>query len=67
MAKFTNLFIGYNPEEDFRILICAADEQDASEYAEQYRIDSHMDGKFEISEPTSGIDEIHFDCDYVIC
>jgi hypothetical protein len=64
--KFTNLFIGYNKEEDFRILICAFDEEEAYELANGYRIDAHLNGKFEIQEIENGIDNIHFDCDYVI-
>lgn len=64
--QFTNLFIGYNREEDFRILICAFDEEEAYELANEYRIDAHLNGKFEIQEIENGIDNIHFDCDYVI-
>ena len=63
---FTNLFIGYNKEEDFRILICASDEIEAKDIAEEYRKDSKLDGVFLISEPENGIDNLHFDCDYVI-
>ena len=64
--RFTNLFIGYNEIEDFRILICAFDTEEASELAEEYRVDSNMDGHFDISEPIMSIDNTHFDCDYVI-
>ena len=64
--RFTNLFIGYNAKEDFRILICAFDEIDAQELANEYRFDSNLDGNFEIQEIENGIDDIHFDCDYVI-
>ncbi len=64
--KFTNLFIGYNEEEDFRILICAFDKEEAYELANEYRFDSKLDGEFEIKEIEGGIDNIHFDCDYVI-
>lgn len=63
---FTNLFIGYNEEEDFRILICAFDKQEAYELAYRYRLDSNLKGYFEIEQINSGIDNIHFDCDYVI-
>lgn len=63
---FTNLFVGYNEEEDFRILICAFDKVEASELARGYRLDSNMKGDFEISELEKPIDEYHFDCDYVI-
>ena len=65
---FTNLWIGYNATEDFRILICALDKIEAHELADEYRLDSHLDGKFEIIELTTEdrIDDIRFDCDYVI-
>lgn len=63
---FTNLFVGYNEEEDFRILICAFDKVEAAELARGYRLDSNMKGDFEISELEKPIDEYHFDCDYVI-
>jgi hypothetical protein len=64
--RFTNLFIGYNAEEDFRILICAFDKEEAAELANEYRFDSNLEGKFEIQEIDDGIDNIHFDCDYII-
>lgn len=64
--RFTNLFIGYNAEEDFRILICAFDEEEAAELANEYRFDSNLEGKFEIQEIDDGIDNLHFDCDYII-
>ena len=64
--RFTNLFVGYNAKEDFRILICAFDIEEAAELAEEYRCDAALEGRFEISEPEVGIDKIHFDCDYVI-
>lgn len=64
--RFTNLFIGYNKEEDFRILICAFDVEEATELAREYASDSGLSGTFEISEPENGIDNIHFDCEYVI-
>ena len=38
--NFTNLFIGYNRTEDFKILICAFDKLEASELAEAYRYDT---------------------------
>ena len=64
--NFTNLFIGYNSQEKYRILICADNEDDAKELAEEYRKDASLDGNFEISEICNNIDTIHFDCDYVI-
>lgn len=64
--RFTNLFIGYNREEDFRILICAFDEEEALELANEYRFDAGLEGYFEIEEIESEITNIHFDCDYII-
>lgn len=64
--RFTNLFIGYNEEEDFRILICAFDKEEAQELADEYRFDAKLNGHFEIFEIEEKIDDIHFDCDYVI-
>ncbi len=62
----TILFSGYNEEEDFRILIRAVDKEQASRLAEGYRLDSKFNGSFEIQEIKNGIDNMHFDCDYVI-
>lgn len=64
--NFTNLFIGYNPVENFRILICAFDKEEAQELANDYRFDAGLEGSFEISEIETDIGNIHFDCDYVI-
>lgn len=62
---FNNLWVGYNKKEKFRILICAFDKEDANELAQEYRFDSGLDGKFEIVEAEK-IDDLQFDCDYVI-
>lgn len=63
---FTNLFIGYNREEDFRILICTDDEFIAREMAEIYRVEAGLEGKFEIEELKDEVIAMRFDCDYVI-
>lgn len=61
----TNLYVGYNKEEDFRILICSFDGKEGAEkIAEEYRIDTEMNKTFEISEFVDI--NTHFDCDYVI-
>lgn len=62
---FSNLFVGYNRKEDFRILICAFDESEAKELSNEYKCDARLKGDFEITEAEK-IDDIHFDCDYVI-
>lgn len=64
-TQFLNLFEGYNPEEDFRVLICAFDRKEAQEIANGYALDSHMSGNFDIQEVDS-IDNTHYDCDYVL-
>ena len=66
MMRFTNLFIGYNQEEDFRILICAFDTIEAQELAEAYRFDAGLSSHFDIEEVEDGIDHLRFDCDYII-
>lgn len=64
--SFINLFIGYNKQECFRILICAMDEAEALRLAEEYRIDAGLCGEFTVS----GVGDISLlrfvDCDYVI-
>ena len=64
--RFTNLFVGYNKTENFRILICAFDEEEAADLAREYCSDSKLKGTFEVQKPEGKIDDIHFDCDYVI-
>ena len=64
--NYAEMFIGYNKEEDHRILICAHDIEEAQELAEEYRYDVHLDGGFDIKKVQGGIDDIHFDCEYVI-
>ena len=39
--------------------------QEAQELANGYRLDSNMEGEFEISF-AENIENLHFDCDYVI-
>ena len=64
-TDMVNLYVGYNKEEDFRILICAVEgEKEAQRLANEYALDSGMEESFEISE-FNDIDT-HFDCDYVI-
>jgi len=63
IEDMTNLFIGYNDAENFRVLICALDEIEASEIATQYCFASRMEGTFIIKEfdPT-----VNIDCDYIL-
>ena len=65
VTDMTNLYVGYNKEEDFRILICSVEgEKEAQRLANDYADDSNLKGEFEIQE----FNDIntHFDCDYVI-
>lgn len=62
--ELNNLWIGLNEEENFKVLICALDAEEAQEIAENYRLDSHMEGNFAITE-FSDVNTV-FDCDYVL-
>ena len=62
--EMTNLWVGYNEDENFTVLICSLDREEAYEIVNNYCLDSRMQGKFEITE----FKEIntHFDCDYIL-
>lgn len=62
--ELNNLWIGLNEEENFKVLICALDAEEAQEIAENYRLDSYMEGNFAITE-FSDVNTV-FDCDYVL-
>lgn len=62
--ELNNLWIGHNETENFKILICALDKIEAQEIANEYNLDSHMIGTFEITKFTNT--ETQFDCDYVL-
>lgn len=64
--RFKNVFLGYNEEEDFRILISAWSKAEAIDLAEGYRKDAGLQGKFDVSEAPECIDNIRFDCDYIV-
>ena len=64
VTDMTNLWVGYNEEEDFRVLICAQDEQEARQIANGYRVDTLMEGTFKITEFTDV--NVRIDCDYVL-
>lgn len=67
ITDLNGLYVAYNTEEDFRILVVAQDEAEAMDVARSYFSDSNMyslpDG-IEISE----FDDVEtkFDCDYVV-
>lgn len=62
--EITNLWVGYNKTENFKVLIVALDEAEAKEITEGYRLDAHLEGKFEIYK-FADVNE-NFDCDYVL-
>ena len=64
ITDMNNLWVGYNKTEDFRILICAEDENTAADIADNYCRDSKMIGMFEILEFTNT--NTRFDCDYIL-
>jgi hypothetical protein len=69
MLPFKNLFIAYNKTENFRVLIVADNEAEALVTALSYAMLSSLSDEPEnwnISEAEK-IDDLHFDCDYVVC
>lgn len=66
MLSFTNLYVGYNEAEDFRILIVAYDEDEALATAEHYGRDSQFAANKWAVEEAEHIDCLRFDCDTVI-
>ena len=64
VTDLIKLWVGYNATENFRILICALDIEEARVIAAGYRYDNQMEGSFEITEFSDV--ETQFDCDYVI-
>ena len=62
--ELTNLYVGTNEVENFKVLIVALDREEAQEIANNYCLDSNMKGKFNISEFDNT--ETQFDCDYVL-
>jgi len=62
--ELTNLWVGTNETENFKVLIVALDREEAQEIANSYCLDSHMEGKFDIAEFDNT--ETQFDCDYVL-
>ena len=59
-----HLYVGFNVDEDFRVLIRASDINTAYNIAEEYRIDSNMQGFFQLKSYQN--EKIRFDCDYIL-
>ena len=62
--ELTNLWVGTNEVENFKVLIFALDREEAQEIANSYCLDSHMEGIFTIKKFLD-VNE-SFDCDYVL-
>lgn len=59
-----NLWVGYNETENFRVLVCAADIEEAQKLADEYCLNSHKENGFEITAFSRT--DMQFDCDYVL-
>lgn len=64
VCDLNNLYVGYNKTENFRILICACDIEEAADIAEQYGEDSQLANDWTIAEFTDI--NTKFDTDSVI-
>ena len=66
--KISGLYVAHNHPENFNILVCAQDEEEAKELAVGYFFEgnfpNHDPGDIEISEFNDV--NTHFDCDYII-
>lgn len=67
ITELTNLFIGHMEDEDFTVLICALDEQEAMDIAREYANDSGFNSDPDnITIEDFADTKTHFDCDYVL-
>ena len=64
--EMQNLYVGYNEDADFRVLICAFDIWEADEILRGYALDSDIEGDWEITEADQNTSKMRFDCDYII-
>lgn len=62
---FNNLYVAYNADEDFRIMVVANSREEAKDTAREYFKDSGMRGNVVISQPFNMFDLV-YSCDYVI-
>lgn len=63
VADMNNLWIGRNEKEDFNVLICANEEKEAQQIANEYAEDAGLTGEFFIED--FDIDT-RIDCDYIL-
>ena len=62
--ELINLYIGFNSDVDFKVLICANDLKEAAEIAARYVSDANLD--FDLSVMSWDNLNTNFDCDYVL-
>lgn len=67
VRDMVNLYVGYNKQEDFHILICTwDDESGALVLAKEYGAEAGLEGEWEIISDPAAIDSVKLDCSYVI-
>ena len=63
-TDMTNLYVGRNKNENFNVLICAQDREEATDVAREYGSDAGLEGSWEIAEFDDPATD--FDCDTVL-
>jgi hypothetical protein len=63
ITDMTNLWMAYNEEEDFTVVICANEEREAQEIADEYCEDAGLQGKFIVGDFDM---DTCIDCDYIL-
>lgn len=67
VRDMVNLYVGYNEQNDFHILICTwDDEAGALVLAKKYGAEAGLEGEWEIISDPAAIDSVKLDCSYVI-
>lgn len=69
ITELNNLWVAFNKDEDFRVLVVASDLEEACDLIREYANDSHLEGIWdvkELSEVKDELNDLRFDCDYVI-
>ena len=64
ITELDNLYAGYNKTEDYRILICAYDIEDARKIAVSYGKGAGLTGEWEVTDELNP--DMEFDCDHVV-
>ena len=63
ITDMNNLWIGHNETENFNVLICANEEKEAQEIADEYAMDAGLEGEFIICDFDM---DTCIDCDYIL-